>query len=208
MRKKVGLRVANDGLIKLRDRICMPRDKELREELLSEAHQSKLTIHLGSTKMYHNLRKLYWWHGMKKEIACFVSKCLTCQLVKAEHQRPGGPLQPLRIPEWKWEDIAMDFVTGLPKTNGQHDAIWVVVDRLTKSAHFLPIKITYSLERLAQMYINQVVKLHGVPVTIVSDRDTRFTFRFWRAFQEAMGTDLKMSTAYHPQTDGQSERTI
>ena len=102
----------------------------------------------------------------------------------------------------------MDFVTGLPKTKEQHDAVWVVVDRLTKSAHFLPIKITYSLERLAQIYISQVVKLHGIPVTIVSDRDTRFTSRFWRAFQEAMGTKLKMSTAYHPQTDGQSERMI
>ena len=91
---------------------------ELRTELLWEAHQSNFTIHPGSTKMYHILRKMFWWHGMKTEIARYVSKCLTCQLVKAEHQKPGGPLQPLPIPKWKWEDIAMDFVTGLPKTKG------------------------------------------------------------------------------------------
>ena len=177
-RARVGLRLAGDGLIKMGDRICVPRDDEIKAEILHEAHKSNLTIHPGSTKMYQNLRGMFWWDGMKREIAEYVSKCLTCQLVKAEHQKPAGPLQPLTIPEWKWEHITMDFVTGLPRTRRQHDAVWVIVDRLTKSAHFIPIRITYSLEELVQKYMEEVVRLHGVPVSIVSDRDPRFASRF------------------------------
>jgi hypothetical protein len=128
--------------------------------------------------------------------------------VKAEHQRPAGPLQPLNVPEWKWDQIAMDFVVGLPKTLNGHDAIWVVIDRLTKSAHFIPIKITDPVPKLAELYIREIVRLHGIPASIVSDRDARFTSRFWQCLQDAMGTKLTLSTAYHPQTDGQSERTI
>ena len=139
---------------------------------------------------------------MKKEIALWVNRCLTCQKVKAEHQRPSGLLQPLEIPEWKWERITMDFVVGLPLTKGKYDAIWVIVDRLTKSAHFIPINERYSLEKLANLYIKEIVSRHGVPVSIVSDRDPRFTSRFWISFQECLGTKLNMSTAYHPQTDG------
>ena len=145
---------------------------------------------------------------MKKDIAEYVSKCLTCSQVKAEHQKPSGLLQQLEMPVWKWELITMDFVTKLPKTRKGNDAIWVIVDRLTKSAHFLPMKETFSMERLAKLYVDEVVSLHGVPLSIVSDRDSRFTSRFWTSFQEAMGTRLNLSTAYHPQTDGQSERTI
>ena len=145
---------------------------------------------------------------MKKEVAEYVAKCLTCQKVKAEHQRPGGELQPLEIPEWKWDQITMDFVVGLPKTTKGHDAIWVVVDRLTKSAHFISIKTTFSLEQLADLYVQEIVRLHGVPKSIVSDRDAQFTTKFWRSVQRAMGTTLNFSTTFHPQTDGQSERTI
>ena len=145
---------------------------------------------------------------MKVDIAEWVSKCLTCQKVKAEHQKPSGLLQPLEIPEWKWEQIAMDFVVGLPLTQSKCDAIWVIVDRLTKSAHFLPINERYSVDRLANMYLKEIVARHGVPVSIVSDRDPRFNSRFWQSFQECLGTKMNMSTAYHPQTDGQSERTI
>ena len=128
--------------------------------------------------------------------------------MKVEHQKLSRTLQPLEIPQWKWEQITMDFVTGLPRTSTEHDAIWVIVDRLTKSAHFLPIRVDYRLERLARIYIQEIVRLHGIPSSIVSDRDPRFTSRFWGAFQKALGTELHMSTAYHPQTDGQSERTI
>uniref|UniRef100_A0A2N9FDG8 RNA-directed DNA polymerase n=1 Tax=Fagus sylvatica TaxID=28930 RepID=A0A2N9FDG8_FAGSY len=128
--------------------------------------------------------------------------------VKIEHQRPGGLLQPLPIPEWKWEHISMDFVTGFPRTPSGNDSIWVIVDRLTKSAHFLAIKVGLSLERLAKLYVNEIMRLHGVPITIVSDRDRRFVSQFWKKLHMAMGTNLNFSIAFHPQTDEQSERTI
>ncbi|GJY00327.1 putative nucleotidyltransferase, ribonuclease H [Tanacetum coccineum] len=146
--------------------------------------------------------------GMKQDVATFVSKCMTCQQVKIEHQRASGLLQPLEIPMWKWDEISMDFVTGLPTTQKRHDAIWVVVDRLTKSAHFLPIRKNYGISKLAEIFRQEIVRLHGTPTSIVSDRDPKFTSRFWKGLQKAWGTRLKFSTAFHPQTDGQSERTI
>ena len=158
--------------------------------------------------MYRDLKRSYWWNGMKKDIAVFVAQCLVCQQIKAEHQRPAGLLQKIEIPEWKWEHITMDFVVGLPRTRKGHDAIWVIVDRLTKSAHFLPIRRTDSLDQLAELYCREITRLHGIPLSIISDRDPRFTSRFWRSLQQAMGTELRFSTAFHPQTDGQSERTI
>ncbi|GKD10132.1 putative reverse transcriptase domain-containing protein, partial [Tanacetum coccineum] len=128
--------------------------------------------------------------------------------VKAEHQRPSGLLQQPEIPVWKWKGIAMDFVTKLPRTSSGLDTIWVIVDRLTKYAHFLPIREDYKMERLARLYLKEIVARHGVPISIVSDRDSRFTSRFWLSMQEALGTRLDISTTYHSQTDGQSERTI
>ncbi|GKB35107.1 putative reverse transcriptase domain-containing protein, partial [Tanacetum coccineum] len=146
--------------------------------------------------------------GYEKDITVYVSKCLTCLKVKAEHQRPSGLLQQPEIPEWKWEGIAMDFVTKFPRTSSGHDTIWVIVDRLTKSAHFLPMREDYKMERSARLYLNKIFARHGVPISIISDRDSQFTSRFWQSMQEALGTRLDMSTVYHPQTDGQSERTI
>ena len=196
------------GIKRFANRIWIPRVMELKDEILSEAHDSRYSVHPGSTKMYQDLKKHYWWPNMKREIADWVSRCLTCQRVKAEHQRPSGLLQPLEIPEWKWEHITMDFIVGLPQTRCKHDAIWVVIDTLTKSAHFLPISDKYTIEKLVSIYIKEIVTRHGVHVSIVSDRDARFTSRFWQSFQECLGTKLNLSTAYHPQTDGQSERTI
>ena len=115
---------------------------------------------------------------MKKDVAEYVSECLTCQQVKTEYQRPRGMLKPLPIPTWKWEQISMDFVTGLPKSKHGHDAIWVIVDRLTKSAHFLPVLMTYTVDALCKLYVKEIVRLHGVPISIVSDRDPRFTSKF------------------------------
>ena len=135
-------------------------------------------MHPGTTKMDQDLKKYFWWPGMKKETAEYVAHCLTCQQTKAEHQRPAGLLQPLEIPEWKWEMVTMDFVTGLPTTPKGHDAIWVIVDRLTKSAHFLSSKVTYGAHKLADIYIAEIMRLHGVPNSIVSDRDGRFTSAF------------------------------
>jgi hypothetical protein len=128
--------------------------------------------------MYQDLKKGYWWKGMKRDIAEYVAQCPTRQQVKAEHQRLAGPLQPLNVPEWKWDQIEMDFVVGLPKTLNGLDAIWVVIDRLTKSARFIPIKITDPIPKLAKLYIRETVRLHGKPISIVSDRDARFTSRF------------------------------
>ena len=162
----------------------VPNVQELKDEILHESHDARYTLHLGSTKMYRDLKEYYWWPNMKKDVAEWVSKCLTCQRVKAEHQRPSGLLQPLEILIWKWEHIAMDFVVGLTKIKANHDAIWVIIDRLTKSAHFLPIKETYIVDRLVEIYIKEIVVRHGVPVAIVSERDPIFNSRFWRSFQE------------------------
>ncbi|GJU08677.1 reverse transcriptase domain-containing protein [Tanacetum coccineum] len=190
------------------DRIWVPLVGGVRTVIMDEAHKSKYSVHPGADKMYHDLRDMYWWPGMKRDIATYVSKCLTCSKVKAEHQRPLGLLQQPEILEWKWDKITMDFITKLPRSKNGHDTIWVIVDRLTKSAHFLAIREDYSTERLAKIYIDEIVARHGVPVSIISDRDGRFTSRCWQTVQKALGTRLDMSTAYHPQTDGQSERTI
>ncbi|XP_077249415.1 uncharacterized protein LOC143888918 [Tasmannia lanceolata] len=198
--------IGADGYLYFKGRICVPAKEDLRRSILDEAHKSRYTIHPGSTKMYHDLKRNFWWSGMKREVASYVSKCLTCQKIKNEHQKPGGTLKPLEIPMWKWDSISMDFIMGLPKTKSGCDSIWVIVDRLTKSAHFISMKNTWTLNKLAEVYVAQINRLHGVPASIVSDRDTRFTSGFWRGLQEALGSKLNFSTAYHPQTDDQTER--
>nr|GEY46158.1 putative reverse transcriptase domain-containing protein [Tanacetum cinerariifolium] len=145
---------------------------------------------------------------MKADIATYVSKCLTCAKVKAEHQRPSGLLVQPAIPVWKWDNIIMDFITKLPKSSQGFDTIWVIVDRLTKSAHFLPIRENDPMDKLARLYLDRILTRHETPVSIIYDRDGRFTSNFWKSFQKALGTNLDMSTAYHPETDGQSKRTI
>ncbi|WVY99024.1 hypothetical protein V8G54_031175 [Vigna mungo] len=200
--------LCQNGILRFRGRVCVPATTELRRLILEEGHKSSLSIHPGMTKMYKDLKESFWWSGMKKDVAEFVASCLVCQKVKIEHQRPGGMLQQLDIPQWKWDSISMDFVTHLPRSSRGHDSIWVIVDRLTKSAHFLSINQKMSMEKLTELYIREIVRLHGVPENIVSDRDPRFTSRFWQKLQDALGSRLRMSSAYHPQTDGQTERTI
>ncbi|GKB45432.1 putative reverse transcriptase domain-containing protein [Tanacetum coccineum] len=168
-----------NGTLYLKNKSWIPCFGDLRSLIMHESHKSKYYIHPRSEKIYHDLKKLYWWPNMKAKIATYVSKCLTCVKVKAEHQKPSGLLVQPEIPQWKWEKITMDLVTKLPKTSIGQDTIWVIVDRLTKSVHFLPMKETDSMEKLM-----------------------RFTSYFWQSLQEALGT------AYHPQIDGQSERTI
>nr|GEZ62300.1 putative reverse transcriptase domain-containing protein [Tanacetum cinerariifolium] len=180
----------------------------LRDLVMHESHKSKYSIHPGSDKMYQDLKPLYWWPNMKADIATYVSKCLTCEKVKSEHQKSSGLLQQPEIPVWKWEWITMDFVSGLSRTPSGYDTIWVIVDRLTKSSYFLPTKKTDSMEKLTRIYLKEIVCRNGVPVSIILDRDSHFTSRFWRSLQEAFGTSLDMRTAYHPQTDGQSDKTI
>ncbi|GJZ78655.1 putative reverse transcriptase domain-containing protein, partial [Tanacetum coccineum] len=136
--------------------------------------------------MYQDLKKLYWWPNMKAIIAEYVDKCLTCSRVKAECQKTSGLLIQPEIPTWKWERITIDFVTKLPKTSSGHDTIWVIADRLTKSAHFIPTRATNSMETLTRLYIKEIVSRHGVSISIISDRDSHFTSRFWQSMQSAL----------------------
>ncbi|GJT96967.1 putative reverse transcriptase domain-containing protein [Tanacetum coccineum] len=200
--------VRSDGMKCPKGRVWLPLFGGLRGLIMLESHKSKYSIHPGSDKMYHDLRKLYWWPNMKADIATYVSKCLTCAKVKAEHQKSSGLLQQPEILVWKWERITMDFITKLPRSSSGYDSIWVIVDRLTKYAHFIPMNEKYKMEKLTRLYLKEIVYRHRVPVLIISDRDPRFASRFWRSLQKSLGTNLNMSTAYHPETNGQSERTI
>ena len=204
--KVPGFTEDEEGVLWYKGRLCVPADSELKEVILKEAHDTLYSIHPGGTKMYQDLKEQFWWHKMKREIGSYIAKCDICQRVKAGHQRPAGLLQPLQIPEWKWDSVGMDFITGLPTSSRGNDSIWVIVDRLSKVAHFLPVKTTYQSLKLAELYIARIVSLHGVPKNIVSDRGTQFTSRFWKKVQEGLGTRLDFSTAYHPRTDGQTER--
>ncbi|GKA10895.1 putative reverse transcriptase domain-containing protein [Tanacetum coccineum] len=172
----------DDRSLYFMDRIWVPLVSDVRITIMDEAHKSKYYVHPRADKMYYDLRDMYWWPGMKRDIATYVSKCLTCSKVKAEHQRPSGLLQQPEILVWKWDKITMDFITmdfitKLPRSKNGHDTIWVIVDRLTKSAHFLAIREDYSMERLARIYIDEIFARHGVPVSIISDRDGQFTSR-------------------------------
>ncbi|GJV41319.1 putative reverse transcriptase domain-containing protein [Tanacetum coccineum] len=197
-----------DGTLCLNGRSWLPCLGDLRTVIIHESHKSKYSILPGSDKMYQDMKKLYWWPNMKADIATYVRKCLTCARVKAEHQRPSGLLVQPEIPQWKWYNIIMDFVTKPPKSLQAYDTIWVIVDRLTKSAIFTPIRETDSMEKLERIYIKEVVTRHGIPVSIICDRDPRFSSNFYKSLQKDLGTRLDMSTAYHPETDGQSVRTI
>ncbi|GJT57797.1 putative reverse transcriptase domain-containing protein [Tanacetum coccineum] len=171
----------------------LPCYGDLRSVIMHESHKSKYSIHPGSEKMYQDVKKLYWWPNMKADIAAYVSKCLTCARVKAEHQRPSGLLVQPAIPKWKWDNITMDFITKLPKSSQGFDTIWVIVDRLTKSAHFLPIRENDPLDKLARLYLNRIVARHGIPASIICDRDGRFTSNFWKSFQKDLGIDNSIS---------------
>ena len=194
------------GVVFFENRLVVPKNQHLRQLILKEAHESPLTIHPGSTKMYQDLRQRFWWTRMKREIAQFIANCDVCRRVKAEHQRPAGTLQPLAIPEWKWDKVGMDFITGFPRTNKGNNAIFVVVDHLSKVAHFLPVRESITASQLADLYISRIVSLHGVTLEINSDRGSLFTSHFWESFQTPMGTHLSFSTAFHPQSSGQVER--
>jgi hypothetical protein len=194
------------GILWFEDRLVVPKNRDLKKKILDEAHLSKFSMHPGSTKMYLNLKPLYWWTRMKREIAQYVSECDTCQRIKASHLKSAGALQPLSIPSWKWDDISMDFIVGLPNTSRHHDSIWIIVDRLTKVAHFLPVHTTDKAHKYAELYIDRIVCLHELPRTIVSDRGAQFITKFWEQLQESLGTKLIRSSAYHHQTDGQTER--
>jgi hypothetical protein len=196
----------DQGVIWFKDHIVVPKNAEVRQQILDEAHLSRYSINPGSTKMYQDLKQHYWWTKMKIEIARYVARCDTCRRVKAVYMKTAGPLQSLPIPIWKWEDISMDFIVGLPKTAKGFDSIWVITDRLTKIALFRPVKTKYPVVAYAELYIAHILSLHGVPKTIVSDRGPQFVSKFWEELHKSLGTKLLHSSAYHPQTSGQIER--
>jgi hypothetical protein len=148
--------------------------------------------------MYKDLKPRYWWYGMKRDVAEYKALCDTCQRVKVEHQRPARLLQPLKILEWKWEEIGMDFIVGLPCTQAGYDSIWVIVDRSTKVAHFILVKSSYSGTKLAKLYMSRIVCLHGVAKKIVSDKRSQFTSKLWEKLHESVDTKLNFSSVYHP----------
>ena len=153
--------------------------------------------------MYHDLREVFSWEGLKKDIAELVGKCPNCQQVKAEHQKSGGLFQEIQVLTSKLEDINMYFVVGLSRTKKHYDSIWVIVDRLTKSGHFILVKSTHSAEDYARIFIDEIVCRHGISLSIISDRGAQFTSRSLRSFQEGWGTKVKLITAFPPQTNGQ-----
>jgi hypothetical protein len=175
-------------VIWFKDHIVVPKDPEVRQQIVDEAHLSRYSIHPRSTKMYQDLKQHYWWTKMKIEIACYVARCDTCRRVKAIHMKAAGPLQSFPILAWKWEDISMDFIVGLPRTAKGFDSIWVIVDRLNKIAHFLPVKTDHPVVVYAQLYIARILNLHGIPKTIVSDHGPQFVSKFWSELHKSLGT--------------------
>jgi hypothetical protein len=179
----------------------------LKSTILDEVHKKPYSGHPGYRKTITTLRKLFFWPSMKGETAEYLARCQYFQQVKAEHQHPASLLQPLPIPEWKWEIISLDFITGLPKTQKQNDSIIVLIDKLSNPAHFIPIKSTFKAIKIVEIFMKEIFRLHGIPKMVISNRDIKFTSAFWKELFVGINTNLNFSTRYHPQTDGQTERT-
>ena len=195
-----------DKILRHKGQVYIPDSGELRKTVLQEMHNVPYAGHPGYHKTLAAVRKEYFWLGMKKDIENYIARCMECQRVKVEHRHPTSLLQPLPIPEWKWEVVMIDFITALPRTNRQHDSIMVVVEKLTKATHFILVKSTHKAANIEEIYMKEIARLHGVPKAIVSDRDSKFTSNFWKGLFKEFRTNLNRSTAYHPQADGQTER--
>ena len=186
--------------------VYIPSSKTVKHKILKELHDSEAAGHLGYQKTVKAVNRGFWWHGITEDIKDYVFSCQKCQEMKSLRQAPSGLLQPLPIPKGKWQDISMDFITELPKSSSGNDAIMTVVDRATKMTHFIATKTDISAPEVAELFRDHIWKMHGIPRSIVSDRDSRFVSIFWRSLMKLVGTKLRFSTAYHPQTDGQSEK--
>ena len=184
----------------------VPNQKELKNSVIYEFHDIPKAGHVGVDKTSAAIIRHFWWPGFRNDIREYIRACQSCQRNKASNQKPAGLLQPLPVPEHKWTDISMDFITQLPRTQSGYDAIYVVVDRCTKMCHFIPTRTTIDAEGTAQLFLDNIFRLHGLPDSIVSDRDPRFTGHFMTALCQKMGIHQKLSTAFHPQTDGQTEK--
>lgn len=186
--------------------LYVPDNGELKAELLRQCHDKPAIGHPGRSKTYELLSREYYWPGMYQYVEQWTQNCHTCRRIKPSREARQGILRPLPVPERSWQDISMDFVTHLPPSCG-YDAILVVVDRLTKMKHFIPCKGTCNAEEVARLYAYNVWKLHGLPQTIVSDRGPQFVAQFWKHLTRRLQITNLLSTAYHPETDGQTERT-
>ena len=193
------------GVIRFKNKLWVAQNSALQTKIITAFHASAIGGHSGVQATYHRINKLFHWKGLKVAVEDFIKQCQICQQAKHLNTSPAGLLQPLPIPEGAWQDLSMDFIEGLPKSEG-YSVIMVVVDRLTKYAHFLPLKHPYTAPVVAKLFLDTVVKLHGFPHSIVSDRDKIFLSYFWRELFKLYGVQLAFSTAYHPQTDGQTER--
>jgi hypothetical protein len=195
----------DNGLIKLNNQVWLAKNTALRTKVIAALHSSPIGGHSGVNATYYKVKKLFFWKGLKQDVEQFVKQCEVCQHSKHEHNHPLGLLQPLPIPEGAWQDISLHFIEGLP-TSGTCNVILVVVDRFTKFAHFIPLKHPFIAHQVAKVLLDFVVKLHGVPKSMVSDRDRIFMSVVWQDLFSSLGTKLLHSTTYHPQTNGQPER--
>ncbi|CAI5468601.1 unnamed protein product [Closterium sp. Yama58-4] len=189
-------------------KIWVPNYAPLRQILLEEFHDVPYAGHFGSNKTLAGIAKYYYWPRMAADVQQFVTSCDTCQRMKSSKQKKAGLLQPLPIPEQPWQVVSLDFITGLPSTSRGHDSILVVIDKFSKMGHFIPTNATATAEATARLFFDRIITIHGIPATLISDRDPKFTSKFWKELMGLLGTKLAMSSAYHPQTDGQTERQL
>jgi hypothetical protein len=195
-----------DGMLLHKKKKIIPNVQDLKRIILHEINNAPYAGHLGYQKTITSVKSQYFWPGMKREIVEYIARCMECQKVKIEHRDPTRVLQPFPISKWKWEVVTMDFITGLPKTGKLHDSIMVVVDKITKDTHFIPLRTTHKAADVVDIFMKEVARLHGIPKTIVSDRDLKFTLSFWKGLLKGFRTNLNFSTNYHPESNGQKER--
>jgi hypothetical protein len=193
------------GLIGQQDKVWIGHNSALQNKLIAACHSSAIGGHSGIATTYYKLKKHFSWKGMRQEVENYIKQCSICQHSKHSHNHPLGLLQPIPIPESVRRDLSMYFIEGLPKSQG-YSVILVVVDKLTKFAHFLPVKHPYTTTSIAQIFMDNIVKLHGLPSLIVTNRDTIFLSHFWKELFKLYRVNLQLSTSYHPQSDGQTER--
>ena len=200
-------RVERDGLLLYKSRICVPEDQALRTRIVGELHDTPLGGHLGRDKTLAAVKQRFYWSGMDAQVAAYVAGCDACQRDEPSQRATPGKLMSLPVPAAPFDQVSLDLITGLPRTPNGDDAIVVFVCKLSKYVLFAPTRVTVTAPQLAQLCLRVLVRAHGFPHSLLSDRDPRFTGHLWRAFWAMAGTTLSMSTAYHPQTDGQTERT-
>ena len=194
---------SKDRFIMMHGKLCVT--KGLRQKVMTESHAPPYSGHRGIDATVRALESFFYWPRLRHDAESFVRDCITCQKMKYDRQKISGLLQPLPIPDRPWESISMDFIFDLPRTRSGNDGIWTIVDRFSKQAHFIAVRKKITAEQMAKTFLFNIFKYHGMPLSIVSDRDPRMTSLFWRAIFDNMGTSLKFSSSFHPETDGQSE---